>query len=236
MTIPRVAAGAGGVLVVCAGLAVASVLAALQGGLAWALAGVLALAGLAAIGAVTRIVLTDDPAQARAMGLRPLGFQFGRAELRLFWAGLLCLLFLAMVLVLVVLVLLAMFGIAELNAEAITRRDWTAVGPVWKLAVLALVGLGGVAIPIMLAARLAMFVPATVARGQAISLLAMVISRGNVGVLVISLCLASVPTLLIALSGVKALIVFVMTLVQMPLSMIFLGLGYRRLEGRPTGE
>ena len=235
-TLPRVATGAGGILLVWAGLAVASALWAPQGGLAWALGLGLMLAGLAATGAMARIGLTDDPVQARALGLGPSGFQFGRAELRRFWAGLLCLLFLAMVMVLVVLVLLAMFGIAELNAEAITRRDWGAVGPVWKLAVLALVGLGGIAIPVMLAARLAMFVPTTVARGQAVSLLAMVISRGNVGKIVGALGLAAVPTLLISFFDVAALVGAVAVLVQMPLVVIFLCLAYRRLEGRPSGE
>lgn len=229
-TMPRVFTGAGGVLLVWAGLAVVSALLPAQGGLALALIVGLILVGLAAVGAVARIGLSDDMADARSLGLGPAGFQFGRAEARLLWAGLLCLLFLAMVLVVVVLVLLALFGIAELDAEAITRRDWSEVGSGWKLGVLALVGLGGVAIPVMLAARLAMFIPVTVAQGQAVSLPAMVISRGNVAKMVGGLVVAAMPTVVVVATGVSALVILTATLVQIPSSVVFLCKAYQRLN------
>ena len=88
-------------------------LAAGAAGLIWAacaLASTLVLAG-----ALARIAITDDLAGARRLGLGPVGLQFGSPEVRLLGAGLLCAIFLAMILSVVALVLLAVFGMAELN-------------------------------------------------------------------------------------------------------------------------
>lgn len=193
-----------------------------------------AVVGLVAIGAGLRIAVADDLAGARALGLGTGGLQLARGELRLLGAAALCLLFWAIVASLVGLTVLALFGGSELSVEAIQARDWDSVGPAWRVAVVAVVGVGAIVIPLMLAARLAMAGPATVAQGRMVSLPAMAISRGNVVVLVLGLVLFSIPGLVLlgilaalggTFAGIGSAIVVVWVLV--PMWMAFLGAAYR---------
>lgn len=195
-----------------------------------------AVAALAASGAVLRLGIAGGSAGARALGLEPAGLQLGRVEARLLGTALLCLLFLFMILALLGLTLLAVAGAAELNADAIQARDWAAVGAPWKLAVVAVVGVGALVIPVMLAARLAMAAPATVALGRMMSLPAMAISRGNVRPLTIGLLLAASPSIMTAALNAPVLSVAVLGVLQVPFALTFLSVAYRRLAGGAEGE
>lgn len=236
--LPQMWRGAGGVLAVSAALALISGLAPLAGWVhtvAWALAVVL---GLTAFGAVTRIGVAVDLDGARRLGLGPAGFQLTRTEARLAGATLLCALFLSIILSLLALVALAMFGAAGLDAEAVRARDWAAVGPGWKLALLAFVGLVVLGTPVLLAVRLSLFAPATVGRGQMISLTATPLTNGNILPLLAGCLVCKAPSILwlvLVVSGVltgPAAIVVGIVLVaglQAPLMAGFLGAAYRQL-------
>lgn len=231
--LPRVWSGAALALGLWATIGVAA--AVWSGGVTGIVLAVLgAVAALVAIGAGLRIAVADDLARARALGLGPGGLQLARVELRLLGAAALCLLFWAIVASLVGLTVLALFGGSELSVEAIQARDWDSVGPAWRVAVVAVVGVGAIIIPLMLAARLAMAGPATVAQGRMVSLPAMAISRGNVVVLVLGLALFSIPGVVLlgvlaafggTLAGIGSAIVVVWVLV--PMWMVFLGSAYR---------
>lgn len=206
-------------------------------GLIWAacaLASTLVLAG-----ALARIAITDDLTGARRLGLGPVGLQFGRPEVRLLGAGLLCAIFLTMILSVVALVLLAVFGMAELNAQAIEMRQWSAVGPAWKLILLAVVTAFALFAVIAFAVRLSLFAPATIGRGQMVSLQSMSIARGGFWPLLVGLVVTAAPKIALVLlwgagllSGTAGWIVFavVLTGVQAPLTMAFVGAAYRRLD------
>ena len=209
-------------------------------GMIWAPFGLVATLALA--GALGRIAITEDLPQARRLGLGPAGLQFGRPELRLLGAGLLCAVFLAMILSVVALVLLALFGMAELNAQAIELRQWSAVGPVWKLALLALVTAFALFAVVAFAVRLSLFAPATIGRGHMVSLQSMSIARGAFWPLLVGLIVTSAPKIALVLlwgagllSGTAGWIVFavVLTSLQAPLTMAFVGAAYRRLEPAP---
>ncbi|KAK0350414.1 hypothetical protein LTR94_029124, partial [Friedmanniomyces endolithicus] len=141
----------------------------------------------------------------------------------------------SMILSVVALVLLAAFGVAELDAAAIEADRWAEVGPAWKLTALSVLTLGlGFAV-IALAARLSLFVPATLAKARMISLNAIALSRGAFAPLVIGLILTGVPKLvLLVLSGLGLLSgqgawfvwVAVIALVEAPLTLSFLGWAY----------
>ncbi len=220
--------------------AVAAVLMSWTSGLVGLGLGLLSIAlGLAASGAVLRLSLTDTLADARAIGLGPAGFQLRRAELRLLGAGLLCAIFLAMVVSILVLVLLAVFGLSELDPVAIRAGDASAVGPLWKLVVMALVAAGVVVLPIMLATRLSLFAPATVAQGRMVSLLVMGISRGSVWPLFLGLAACALPTvILIALvvaaglgpAPATSVVTAFTVLIQVPLTLVLLAVAYRHLD------
>ena len=208
--------------------------------LMWAPFGLVATLVLA--GALGRISITEDLPQARRLGLGPAGLQFGRPELRLLGAGLLCAVFLAMILSVVALVLLALFGMAELNAQAIELRQWSAVGPIWKLALLALVTAFALFAVVAFSVRLSLFAPATIGRGQMVSLQSMSIARGAFWPLLVGLIVTSAPKIGLVLlwgagllSGTAGWIVFavVLTGLQAPLTMAFVGAAYRRLEPAP---
>jgi len=194
---------------------------------------------LIAIGALTRLSITTDGKQAKSLGLGPLGFQFGWPELRLVGAALLCLIFLAMIIALLGLAVLAIFGVAELDVAAIQARNWAAVGPPWKLAILAVIGLGAVMIPLLLAVRLSLFVPATLGRRQMVSLNSMGIAYGSFWQILGGLIVTTVPAIVLAVllssgvvGGVAAALVAKLVLIglQLPLTLSFLGAAYRRLE------
>ncbi len=195
------------------------------------------VAGLVATGAMLRIAVGGDLAVARSLGLGPGGLQVGRAELRLLGAAALCVLFLSIVASLLALTVLALFGGAELDVAAIRARDWGAAGPAWRVGVVAVVGIGALVIPLMLAVRLAMAGPATVAQEHMVSLTAMAISRGNVGSLALGLALFALPGLILAGVGaglegrVAGLVTAIaVTWVLAPMISTFLGVVYRQLE------
>jgi hypothetical protein len=189
--------------------------------------------------ALGRGSVAEDRSGARRLGLGPAGLQLGKLELRLLAAALLCAVFLTLILSVVALVLLATFGIAGLDAEAIRLRNWAAVGPAWKLVLLALMTVGMLCAIVVLAARLSLFVPATVARRHMVSLQSIALSRGVVGPMAVGLILTAAPSavLLVAagagwISGAGAWIAWaaVLNLIQGPLTLGFLGAVYRRLE------
>jgi hypothetical protein len=238
--LPRLWRGAWGAILAAAVVWGIQPLAAGAASLIWAPFGLVATLVLA--GALGRIAITEDLPQARRLGLGPAGLQFARPELRLLGAGLLCAVFLAMILSVVALVLLALFGMAELNAQAIELRQWSAVGPVWKLALLALVTVFALFAVLAFTVRLSLFAPATVGRGHMVSLQSMSIARGAFWPLLVGLIVMAAPKIGLVLlwgagllSGTAGWIVFavVLTGLQAPLTMAFVGAAYRRLEPAP---
>ena len=238
--LPRLWRGGWGAIVAAAVVWGIQPLAVGAASLIWAPFGLVATLVLA--GALGRIAITEDLPQARRLGLGPAGLQFARPELRLLGAGLLCAVFLAMILSVVALVLLALFGMAELNAQAIEMRQWSAVGPVWKLALLALVTAFALFAVVAFSVRLSLFAPATIGRGHMVSLQSMSIARGAFWPLLVGLVVMSAPKIGLVLlwgagllSGTAGWIVFavVLTGLQAPLTMAFVGAAYRRLEPAP---
>ena len=235
--LPRLWRGAWGAILLAAVVWSVQPLATGLGGLIWPPFGLVATLVLA--GALGRIAITEDLPQARGLGLGPAGLQLGRRELRLLGASLLCAVFLAMILSVVALVLLALFGMAELNAQAIEMRQWSAVGPVWKLALLALVTASALFAVVAFAARLSLFAPATIGRGHMVSLQSMSIARGAFWPLLVGLMVTSAPKIGLVLlwgagllSGTAGWVVFavVLTAFQAPLTLAFVGAAYRRLD------
>ena len=238
--LPRLWRGAWGAILLAAVVWSVKPMSAGAAGLIWAPFGLVATLVLA--GALGRIAITEDLPQARRLGLGPAGLQFGRPELRLLGAGLLCAVFLAMILSVVALVLLALFGMAELNAEAIEMRQWSAVGPVWKLTLLALVTAFALLAVVAFSVRLSLLAPATIGHGHMVSLQSMSIARGAFWPLLVGLIVISAPKIGLVLlwgagllSGTAGWIVFavVLTGLQAPLTMAFVGAAYRRLEPAP---
>lgn len=238
--LPRLWRGAWGAILLAAVVWSVKPLAVGAVGLVWAacaLASTLVLAG-----ALARISITDDLIEARRLDLGPVGLQFGRPELRLLGASLLCAVFMAMILSVVALVLLAVFGMAELNAQAIELRQWGAVGPLWKLILLTVVTAFALFAVVAFTVRLSLFAPATIGRGHMVSLQSMSIARGAFWPLLVGLIVTAAPKIALALlwgagllSGTTGWIVFavVLTGLQTPLTMAFVGAAYRRLEPAP---
>lgn len=241
--LPRLWRGAWGAILAAAVVWSIQPLAVGVGGLIWAPFGLVATLVLA--GAFGRIAITEDLPQARRLGLGPAGLQFGQPELRLLGAGLLCAVFLAMILSVVALALLALFGMAELNAQAIEMRQWSAVGPVWKLALLALVTAFALFAVVAFSVRLSLFAPATIGRGHMVSLQSMSIARGAFWPLLVGLVVTAAPKIALVLlwgvgllSGQAGWVVFAVVLagVQFPLTMALVGLAYRQLESKTAVE
>lgn len=231
--------GAGGVLALAAVVAIGIAVSPLTGPGRTALLIFMAVILLAAFGAVTRVGVASDLNGARRLGLGPAGFQLGRPELRLAGAVLLCALFMLIILSLLALVALALFGAAGLDAGAVRARDWAAVGPAWKLGLLALVGLVVLGTPVLLLVRLSLFAQATVGRDRMISLGATALTNGAMLPLLAGLVVCTAPMILWILltaagllSGEVALIggVVVPAAIQAPLTAAFLGAAYRQLE------
>lgn len=238
--LPRLWRGAWGAILAAALVWSAQPLVVGAAGLIWAPFGLIATLVLA--GALGRIAITEDLEQARRLGLGPAGLQLGRPELRLLGAGLLCAVFMAMILSVVALVLLAVFGMAELNAQAIEMRRWSAVGPVWKLVLLAAVTAFALFAVVAFAVRLSLFAPATIGRGHMVSLQSMSIARGAFWPLMVGLIVTAAPKIGLVLlwgagllAGTAGWIVFavVLTGLQAPLTLAFVGAAYRRLEPAP---
>ncbi|MFN7128353.1 MAG: hypothetical protein ACK4OJ_04750 [Brevundimonas sp.] len=197
------------------------------------------VATLVLIGALTRIAVGDDVQAAKRLGLGPAGFQFGLPELRLLGAALLCAVFMAMILSVVALLLLAVFGMAGLDAEAINQRNWAAVGPMWKLALLAVVTLLAFYGVLVMVVRLSLFAPATLGRGHMVSLNSMGIAQGSFWPLLGGLVVVGLPKVALLvltggglLSGLFGWIVWAVVLcgLETPLTTGLLGAAYRQLE------
>ena len=237
--LPLLWRGAAGALILCAALWLLPVVWTPAGGLVWLWAPAVAVSTVVLVGALARLSISDDLAEARGLGLGPFGLQAGLPEARLVGAALLCLLFLSMIVSIIALVVLAIFGMAELNVPAIQARDWAAVGPPWKLGVLAALAIGAVAIPLLLVVRLSLFVPATLGRRQMVSLNSMGIAYGSFWQILAGLILTALPKIALltligtgALGGATGQVVWVLGLVgvQLPLTLGFLGAAYRQLE------
>jgi hypothetical protein len=236
---PRLWLGAAAALVACMAVWLAPLFVSPEVGSVPVQAAAAGLSTLIAVGALARLSVTDNDQAARAMGLGPAGLQFGRPELRLIGAALLCLIFLAMIVIILSLVVLAIFGTAELDVAAIQARDWGRVGAPWKLALLGVLGVGALVVPLLLTVRLSLFVPATLGRRQMVSLNSMGIADGSFWPLLAGLIVTALPTILLlvltgagALTGQTAKPVWVVGLVavQLPLMLAFLGAAYRQLE------
>lgn len=170
--LPAAWAGAWGVLAFASALIAAPVFVPLEGWMGWAHTALLALTGLSAWGALTRIALD------RRSGLGGGGLQFGKAELRIAAGLILSCLFLAFIAAVLALLMSAVFGLAGLDPRPVLARDWTAVGPPWKLAVLGLTGVVVMGVPLLLIIRLSLFAPASVGRGQVVALNSMGVANG----------------------------------------------------------
>lgn len=237
--LPRLWAGSFGALAACALLWLVPVFWPTVGWWAVLWAAAAGVATLVAVGALARLSISDDLKGAQALGLGPVGLQARLPEARLLGAWLLCLLFLAMILSILALVVLAIFGMAELNVEAIQASDWAGVGEPWKLGVLFVLGVGALAIPLLLIVRLSLFVPATLGRRQMVSLNSMGIAYGSFWPLLAGLIVTAAPKIVLltligtgVLSGVIGQVAWVVGLVglQLPLTLGFLGAAYRQLE------
>lgn len=195
------------------------------------LTGLLVLSGLMAWGAANRTAVLG----AEARGLGPGGLQLGRIEVAMVVALLLNLLFLAMIVAVLALVALALFGAAGLDADAVRARDWAAVGPPWKLAVLAAVAAIVLAVPILLIVRLSLFSQATVGRGQAVSLNTLGIATGSFWRLLILLVIAIAPPVVLSAATERGTVAAVGAAVAvaglwLPFAAGALAAAYRRLE------
>jgi len=199
----------------------------------WLIALAAVAAGLALKGGLLRLALMQ-PA-----GLGPAGLQLGKPEARLLGAALLCLLLIVMIAAVVGLVLLAVAGMAELDADAIARRDWASAGEAWKLAVVSLGGLGALFVAVSLFVRLSLYAPATVARGRMVSLDSFIIVRGAAWPLFAGLIITSAPVIVLMLLSSTELVsgqtgaliwVLVLTGLQAPLTTGFVSAAYRQLD------
>nr|WP_314434279.1 hypothetical protein [uncultured Brevundimonas sp.] len=211
----------------------------IEGGVVWAWMLAAIVATVVATGALTRVSISDDLAGARRLGLGPVGLQFRMPELRLAGAAALCAVFMAMIVSVVALVLLAVFGMAGLDSSAIQARDWAAVGPAWKLALLAVLTVGVLFAVAALIVRLSLFAAATVGRGHMVSLNSMALTRkvfwplfaGLIGVAAPKFVLIGLwaSGLLAGAAGWVAWAV-VLNVVQGPLAIAYLGAVYRQVE------
>ena len=132
---------------------------------------------------------------------------------------------------------------ASLAGPAVAARLCAgAVGPAWKLILLAVVTAFALFAVIAFAVRLSLFAPATIGRGQMVSLQSMSIARGGFWPLLVGLVVTAAPKIALVLlwgagllSGTAGWIVFavVLTALQAPLTMAFVGAAYRRLEPAP---
>lgn len=224
--------GAWGALVFLSLLLLAPLGLELDGALALAHGVLLTLASLVVWGALARISVTDDLEAARRKGLGPGGLQFGAVELRIIWALILNLIFLALIGCVLALVTLAVFGMAELDVAAIQARDWAAVGPTWKLAALGLFSLIAIGLPLLLITRLSMFAQASAGRGRTTSLNTMGIGYGSFGRLFLLILLFALALLAVLwLGGFSPLLAAaLLPWLWWPLSQGALGGAYRQLE------
>jgi hypothetical protein len=199
-------------------------------------AGLALVVGLMTEGALYRLGVADDAKAARALGLGPLGLQFGLAELRLLAAGVLVALFLGLVGLALAVVLAFAAGWLQVGFD---RQEWLSAPEGWRAmayAGLILVAAWGV---LQLAIRLSLYKAATVARRRIVSVSALGLSEHNFWRLLCGLLVAALPSLALLTwrawgggAGVwtGAVLAAVTAFVQAPLSIGFLSEAYRRLE------
>lgn len=236
--LPAAWAGAWGVLAFASALIVAPVFAPLEGWMGWAHAGLLALTGLSAWGALTRIALN------RRAGLGGGGLQFGKAELRIVAGLILNLLFFALIAGVLALAALALLGIAGVGFQTLLAGDWATLEP-WRRGVVAATALLAASLLLLLTIRLSLFGPASVGRGQVVSLNSMGIANGAfwpllVLWLVITAAAAVMPyaeqTGWIVWPLSRVLAAFVIPWLWAPFAAGALAAAYRQLEYWSPGE
>lgn len=226
---PRAVAGAWGAVGLTAALALIAAFSPLSG-TARSLVVLAAAASVAVLfGALMRILVLEQ------QGLGPAGLQLRKLELRLAGGYLLCALFLAMILAVAGLAILAMFGIAELDANAIRDRRWAEVGAPWKLVVLTALSLAALAAPVLLAVRVSLFAPATAAMDRMMSLNSAGFTRGRTVQLLLGYVVLGAPLSLMLVTwaatgqaAVLALALVEAVLIHMPLAAGFMTAGWRR--------
>lgn len=235
--VPRVWNGAWGVLALVSVLALAPVVLPVAGHARTGLAAALILATWVAWGALSRTGAVRSNTMAWAEGLGPLGFQFGKVELRLLAALLLNLIFIAMILTVLVLAALVVAGVAELDVEAIRARNWAAAGSPLRLGLVCLVAALTLWVPLIYVIRLSLFAQATVGRGHAVSLNTLGIAQGSFwGLAALNLMIGVAVGLALAaprvLGGFFGPIVAALGLIWIvsPFAAGVLGAAYRQLE------
>lgn len=176
--LPAAWAGAWGVLTFASALIAAPVFVPLEGWMGWAHTALLALTGLTAWAALTRIAVAGGVEGARRIGLGGGGLQFGKVELRIAAGLVLNLLFLGLVAGVLALVSAAVLGAAGLDAQTVLTQDRDAVGPLWRQGVLAVTALAVLSVAALLVIRLSLFAPAGVGRGRIVALNSMGIAHG----------------------------------------------------------
>lgn len=196
----------------------------------------LLLTGVMAEGALYRIGVSKDAKAAKALGLGPLGLQFGKAELHLIGAAVMVSLFLGVVLLALGLVLV--FAVNALHI-GFNRQEWISAPQGWR--VLTFAGLLAAAgwVLAQLSIRLSLYKPATVARGKMVSVSALGLSEHNFWRLLLGLIVVLLPTIGLAAwrthtqgAGMwtGAIAAGVTGLIQVPLAAGFLSEAYKRLE------
>lgn len=174
---PAAWTGAWGVLALLSILIAVPAVVPLEDWLGRAHAVVLGLAGLSAWTGLTRIAVGGGAGPARRLGLGAGGLQFGKAELRVAGGLALILLFLTIVGAVLGLVILAAAGAAHLDLTSLSMRHWAILGPSWTLALPAGVAVVLLGLMTLLITRLSLFAPASVGRGQTVSLNSMGIAH-----------------------------------------------------------
>lgn len=194
------------------------------------------LAALVAQGALYRLGVSGDVRAARALGLGPLGCQFGAAELRLLAASIFVGLFLGLVLLALLVVLASIGALLQISVDV---QEGLSAPAGWRVLVMAgfiLLGAWGV---LQLAIRLSLYKAATVARRRIVSVSALGLSEHNFWRLLCGLVVTLLPTIALAVwqtwgadAGVctGAIVGAVAAFVQTPLIIGFLSEAYRRLE------
>jgi hypothetical protein len=199
-------------------------------------AGVLAsVVGLAASGALYRLGVGGDFGAARALGLGPLGLQFGAVELRLLAGSVLIGLFLGVVMIALGLLLAIAantLGVGFDAQEGLTASD------AWRIQVLAFLGLLAIWVFLQLSVRLSLYKAATVGRSRIVSVNALGLSEHNFWRLLCGMVVTLAPSFALAVWRALApegvwmdlASAAVVALIQTPLSIGFLSEAYKRLE------
>lgn len=214
---------------------------------AWQVALVLAAltaTGLVRDGALYRLAVGDDVAEAKGRGLGPAGLQWRAGESRLLAAALLVSLFLLLIAVagfVVATFVAAAAGLSEVDWSTVdSMRAYMALGEPWRMwAVLGVIA-AATGLLVFLAAKLSLYAAATIGRGRTVSLDALALADGNGLKLLAALVIVHLPLVaalvltdrLLGGAGLLAsgIVLAVAGLLQAPLTVGFLGAAYRALE------